>query len=75
VKLIISDNGVGFDNQYRAYVFELLKKINPITEGLGIGLSLIKKIVDNHMGTLMVESEPNTGTKFIITLPMKLFPV
>jgi phosphoserine phosphatase RsbU/P len=75
VKLVFSDNGLGFENQYKNYVFELLKKINPITEGLGIGLSLIKKIVDNHMGTLAVESEPNHGTKFTITLPLKMLAV
>lgn len=75
VKLTIADNGVGFDNQYKEYVFELLKKIDTATEGLGIGLSLARKIVDNHMGTLMVESQPNKGTTFIITLPVKMLPL
>ena len=72
IRLTFSDNGVGFNPEYKAYVFELLKKINPVSDGLGMGLSLIKKIVDNHAGNLAVNSETGKGTRFIIHLPLRL---
>jgi sigma-B regulation protein RsbU (phosphoserine phosphatase) len=72
VRLTFSDNGVGFNPEYKAYVFELLKKINPVSDGLGMGLSLIKKIVDNHAGNLAVNSETGKGTRFTIHLPLQL---
>jgi sigma-B regulation protein RsbU (phosphoserine phosphatase) len=71
IRLTFSDNGVGFKTEYKAYVFELLKKINPVSDGLGMGLSLIKKIVDNHSGNLTVSSTEGKGTRFIIHLPIK----
>ncbi|HTE33215.1 MAG TPA: PAS domain-containing sensor histidine kinase [Chryseolinea sp.] len=71
LKLSFADNGIGFENAHRHYVFELLKKINPATQGLGIGLSLIKKIVENHSGTLNVESAPGLGTTFTMVLPVR----
>jgi sigma-B regulation protein RsbU (phosphoserine phosphatase) len=69
VRITFEDNGIGFDMQYKDYVFEILKKISPSSEGLGVGLGLIKKVVDNHAGTIKVESKPEKGTTFIITLP------
>jgi sigma-B regulation protein RsbU (phosphoserine phosphatase) len=72
IRLKYSDNGIGFDNQYKEYVFELLKKINPATEGLGLGLALIKKIIDNHSGVLDIQSEVDKGTTTTITLPVKI---
>lgn len=69
VRLTFTDNGSGFDMQYKDYVFEILKKISPSAQGLGVGLGLIKKIVDNHSGTIKVESELKKGTTFTITLP------
>jgi sigma-B regulation protein RsbU (phosphoserine phosphatase) len=72
IRLTFSDNGVGFNPEYKAYIFELLKKINPVSDGLGMGLSLIKKIVDNHAGNLAVNSAAGKGTRFIIHLPLSL---
>jgi sigma-B regulation protein RsbU (phosphoserine phosphatase) len=69
IRLAYSDNGIGFSTEYKTYVLELLKKINPMTEGLGLGLSLIKKIVDNHSGSLQVDSTEGQGSEFIIVLP------
>jgi sigma-B regulation protein RsbU (phosphoserine phosphatase) len=69
-RILFSDNGIGFDDSYRSYVFDLLKKISPTTTGLGIGLSLIKKIVDNHSGTIDLRSERGTGTTVAVTLPV-----
>jgi phosphoserine phosphatase RsbU/P len=69
VRITFTDNGIGFEMRYKDYVFEILKKISPSTEGLGVGLGLVKKIVDNHSGTIKVDSEPGNGTTFTITLP------
>jgi phosphoserine phosphatase RsbU/P len=48
-----------------------LSKINPDTGGLGIGLPLIKKIVENHSGTVTAESEKGRGTKFVFIFPFR----
>jgi sigma-B regulation protein RsbU (phosphoserine phosphatase) len=71
VQITFQDNGIGFENKYNQYVFDLVKKLNPETKGLGIGLSLSKKIVDNHSGTISVESHVGKGTRFTIVLPLK----
>ncbi len=72
LRLSISDNGIGFDNAFKEHVFELLTRLGPPTGGLGIGLSLVKKIVENHFGVLTVNSEKDLGTTFTITLPLKI---
>jgi phosphoserine phosphatase RsbU/P len=69
VRLYYADNGSGFENQYNKYVFDLLNKIDARSEGLGIGLSLIKKVVDNHSGTVEVSSEKHVGTRFTFIFP------
>jgi phosphoserine phosphatase RsbU/P len=69
IRISLKDNGIGFDMQYADYVFEILKKISPNSNRLGIGLGLVKKIVDNHAGTIKVSSVENEGTTFTITLP------
>ena len=72
VRITVSDNGVGIDERYHDYVFQLVKKIEPSSEGLGIGLSLIKKIVDNHSGSIRVESTPEKGTSVQVMLPLAM---
>lgn len=72
VRIVFSDNGIGFDNQYKEYVFQLVKKIDPQSKGLGIGLALIKKIVDNHNGSIRIESHPGAGTRIFLVLPLRL---
>jgi sigma-B regulation protein RsbU (phosphoserine phosphatase) len=70
VKITFSDNGIGFDKQYTNYVFDMVKKLDPTSNGLGVGLSLVKKIVDNHSGSIKIESQPGKGTNVILTLPL-----
>lgn len=71
VKIRVEDNGIGFDQKYREYVFDLLTKLNVETPGLGIGLAIARKIVSNHFGTITAEPYPGQGTGFIITLPLR----
>src|SRR4029079_16223568 len=57
-RLQISDNGVGFDAKYKTEVFELFKKLHAHS-GRGVGLSLCKKIVENHNGIISIDSRIN----------------
>jgi signal transduction histidine kinase len=72
LRIIFKDNGIGFDDQYRDYVFELVTKAHVGRTGLGIGLALIKKIVDNHGGTVRIESEAGKGTSVFLVLPLRM---
>jgi phosphoserine phosphatase RsbU/P len=68
IRIVVRDNGIGFDGKYKDYIFGLLKKLDADSEGLGIGLSLVRKIVENHAGLLDINPLLD-GTEIIITLP------
>lgn len=67
------DNGIGFDQKYADKIFELFQRLHTRDhfEGTGIGLSIVKKIVDNHNGIIMAESAVGSGAKFKIYLPIR----
>ncbi len=69
--IVVKDNGIGFEEQYANLIFELFQRLNSrdVYEGTGIGLSICKKIVENHGGRIEAKSVLNEGTSFIITLP------
>jgi sigma-B regulation protein RsbU (phosphoserine phosphatase) len=71
LKLQIQDDGIGFDDKYQEQAFELFRVLHP-NGGLGIGLSLCKKIVENHSGSISLESQKDLSTTVIIYLPLKL---
>lgn len=66
----VRDNGVGIREDEKAKIFVPFYQGKGNKPGTGIGLSIVKSIVDAHDGHIDVESEPGTGTAFIITLPM-----
>lgn len=68
----IEDNGVGMDDETARKIFNPFFTTKPVGKGTGLGLSITYKIIKNHQGDIKVESQPNMGTKFIITLPIKL---
>ena len=70
-KISITDNGIGFDQQYAETIFTLFQRLhlNNQYEGTGIGLAICKKIVDNHGGIIKAEGNPNIGSTFSIFLP------
>lgn len=72
IKIIFSDNGIGFEQQYAQQIFRLFTRLHGKAEyaGTGIGLGLCKKIVQNHNGLIWAESEPGKGADFIIVLPL-----
>lgn len=66
----VKDNGMGIDPRYHARIFNLFEKLNPTIEGTGIGLTLVKRIVEVHGGRIWVESEGvGKGSMFCFTLP------
>ena len=71
--IYIKDNGIGFDEKYVDRIFNVFQRLHNRNdyEGTGVGLAVCRKIVERHHGTLTAKSQPNCGTTFIVTLPMK----
>jgi len=69
--ITICDNGIGFDNKYSEKIFELFQRLQTtdVQLGTGIGLTIVKKIVENHKGIITASSSPNCGATFTIYLP------
>lgn len=67
----IADNGIGFDQKYQDKIFELFQKLHSQDKysGSGIGLSLCKKIIEDHSGYISVVSEVGKGSTFSVFLP------
>jgi PAS domain S-box-containing protein len=72
-EISVSDNGIGFEQEYAEKVFQIFQRLHGKAEypGSGIGLSICKKIVDKHNGIIFAQSELNKGTTFYIILPEK----
>jgi light-regulated signal transduction histidine kinase (bacteriophytochrome) len=67
----VKDNGIGFKPEYSERIFEVFQKLHSKEEyaGTGIGLAIVKKIVDNHNGVIIASSHPNEGATFDIYIP------
>jgi signal transduction histidine kinase len=66
----VRDNGMGIDQNYFEKIFGLFEKLNSTSDGIGIGLALVKKIVLVYSGRIWVESDgPGKGSCFRFTLP------
>jgi signal transduction histidine kinase len=72
-QLVVSDNGIGFDEKYADRIFGVFQRLHGRQEyeGTGIGLSICRRIVERHHGTISARSSPGEGTAFLITLPLK----
>ncbi len=66
----VEDNGIGIASQYHERIFTIFQRLHGRTEysGSGIGLSIVKKIIERHNGRIRVESEEGKGAAFIFTL-------
>jgi len=67
----VSDNGIGFEQQYSERIFEVFQRLHSKSEydGTGIGLSIVKRIVENHNGIITTKGELNKGATFDIYIP------
>jgi signal transduction histidine kinase len=64
----VRDNGIGIAPEHHERIFELFHKLDPNSDGTGIGLGLVKKIIEVHHGRIWVQSEPGKGATFLFTL-------
>ncbi|MBI3739385.1 MAG: GAF domain-containing protein, partial [Chloroflexi bacterium] len=67
----VRDNGIGIDPQFHERVFGLFNKLNANSEGTGVGLALVKRIIEVHNGKIWVESTGTNGSTFYFSLPEK----
>ncbi|WP_343306309.1 response regulator [Chitinophaga niabensis] len=70
-QVFVKDNGIGIDSQYLEDIFSVFKRLHSYheIEGSGIGLSICKKIMDQHNGTITATSVADVGSTFILSLP------
>ena len=73
VRICIEDNGIGFNEIYLDKIFTIFQRLHGRGEyeGTGIGLAIVKKIVEKHNGLLTAKSKEGVGTTFILVLPVE----
>ena len=77
VEITFKDNGIGFEQQYAKQIFTIFQRLHSkeAFTGTGIGLALVKKIVENHYGEVFTESQENKGAEFHVILPIKTISI
>lgn len=75
-KIVIEDNGIGFEPAYAEKIFGVLERLHSreAYEGTGLGLALCRKIVEKHEGCIYAVSEAGEGSRFVILLPNAVMP-
>jgi len=73
IVISVSDNGIGIDDKDYERVFQIFKQVHPKDkyEGRGVGLAIVKQIVEHHQGQIWLESKIGNGTTFCISIPKK----
>jgi light-regulated signal transduction histidine kinase (bacteriophytochrome) len=71
-EISVADNGIGFDQQYNDQIFIIFQRLHGRKDfpGMGLGLAICKKILENHLGTIRASSIPGQGSEFIVSLPV-----
>lgn len=76
LELIIADNGIGMSEEFQKHIFESFSQERSSSdsgiEGSGLGMGIVKKLVDLMNGKITVQSKPGAGSTFTITLPLKI---
>ena len=68
--LCIRDNGIGIEDNIKAKIFEPFFTTKPTAEAAGVGLYLCREVILNHQGSIIVKSEKDNFTEFMITIPI-----
>jgi PAS domain S-box-containing protein len=68
----VEDNGIGIESAYKGKIFEIFQRLGPgESPGEGLGLTIVRQIVERHNGRVWIESEYGKGSKFFVSLPNK----
>jgi len=72
IRLLVEDNGIGFDNRYLDRIFSPFQRLHGRSqyEGSGIGLAIVRKIVERHGGQIRADGRPGLGAVFVVELPV-----
>ncbi len=68
VRLWFQDNGIGIAQRHQEQIFKMFHRLSKNYEGTGIGLALVRKVVERMQGEVGVESEPGKGSRFWVDL-------
>lgn len=70
----VKDNGIGIEPRYHDQIFDIFKRLHTDSEyeGTGAGLSIVKRVIDDHHGTIRIDSDLGRGAAFIFTIPKDL---
>jgi signal transduction histidine kinase len=69
----VQDNGIGIDPKYHEKIFEIFQSLGEIKDpkSTGVGLAIVKRVIEVHLGKVWVESEKRKGSKFLFRIPSK----
>jgi two-component system NtrC family sensor kinase len=71
IEVVVWDNGPGIPEHITSEIFEPFFTTKPVGEGTGLGLHICRQVVERVGGSITLESKPNTGTRFLIRLPIR----